>query len=103
VLFLSHGEKQSAATAPWVTIATSKSQHVTEQRNCHVFAAGLMVSEGTMKKLDDLEKCMLLHFFMLVEADEDSMALMKAMMRKAYMKGSSVLRKYMQVKAFLIN
>jgi len=30
---------------------TSKSQHVLEQRISHVFAAGLMVSEGGMKKM----------------------------------------------------
>ena len=75
---------------------TSKSQHVTERRITHVFAAGLMVSEGDTKKMADLENSVLANFSTLVDADEDSMPLMKAAMRKAQggssadMKGSSV-------------
>ena len=37
-----------------------------------------MESEGSKKKLADLEKNMLLIFFTLVEADEDATTLMKA-------------------------
>ena len=58
---------------------TSESQHVMEQRNWHVFATELMVSKGSMKKLADLEKSVLLDFFK-AGRDEDSMTSMKVMM-----------------------
>ena len=62
---------------------TSESQCVMERRISHVFAAGLMVSEGGTKKMADLENSMLANFSTLVDADEDSMPLMKAVMKKA--------------------
>ena len=88
---------------------TSESQHVMERRISHVFAAGLMVSEGGTKKMADLENSVLANFSTLVDADEDSTPLMKAAMKKAQggstndMKGSSVWRKYKQVKALIAN
>jgi len=88
---------------------TSKSQHVMERRISHVFAAGLMVSEGGMRKMADLENSMLANFSMLVDADEDSTPPMKATMRKAQggssadMKESSVWQKYKVVKALIVN
>ena len=80
-----------------------------EQRISHVFAAGLMVSEGGMKKMADLENSMLANFSTLVDADEDFTPLMKVAMKKAQggstndMKGSSVWQKYKQVKALIVN
>jgi len=60
---------------------TSESQHVMERRLSHVFAAGLMVSEGGTKKMADFENSMLANFSALVDADEDSTPLMKAAMK----------------------
>ena len=88
---------------------TSESQRVLERRTWHIVAAGLMVSEGATKKMVDLEKSVLANFIELVEADKEATASMKLAMRKAQggalldMKGSSIWRKYKQVKAFVIN
>ena len=88
---------------------TSESQCVMERRISHVFAAGLMVSEGGTKKMTDLENSLLANFSTLVDADEDSTPLMKATMKKAQggstndMKGSSVWQKYKLVKALIVN